>query len=99
MNEEKKFTLFEEKILPILNYVGIIGASIMSIAYIILVFVLINGFKVDKVLQTTVFAIVNAAVGFVIMQFLKYQGISFAEMIPDNKIILDSYSQFFVIFN
>lgn len=91
MNEEKRLSQFEEKILPILNYVGIIGASIMSVAYIILVFVLINGFKVDKVLQTTVFAIVNAAVGFVIMQFLKYQGISFAEMIPENKTTLDQY--------
>lgn len=91
MNEEKRLSLFEEKILPILNYVGIIGASIMSVAYMILIFVLINGFKVDKVLQTTVFAIVNAAVGFVIMQFLKYQGICFAEMIPENKTILDQY--------
>ena len=63
----------------------------MCIAYIIMVFVLINGFKVEETLQTTIFAFVNAGVGFIIMQFLKYQGISFAEMIPDNKKILDQY--------
>lgn len=91
MDEEKKLTLLEAKILPILNYVGAIGAFIMSVAYIIVIFVLINGFKAEKVLQTTIFACVNAAVGFVIMQFLKYQGISFAEMIPENKAIIDQY--------
>ena len=89
----KKLTLFEEKILPVLNYVGAIGAAIMSVAYIIVVFVLINGFKVEKVLNTTIFACVNAAVGFIIMQFLKYQGVTFAEMIPENESILKLYHQ------
>ena len=51
MNEDRKLTLFEEKILPILSYVGAIGAGIMSIAYIILVVVLINGFKAEQVLH------------------------------------------------
>lgn len=91
MNEEKKYTIFEKKILPVLNYVGAIGALIMSIAYIIMVFVLINGFKAEAVLKTTIFAVVNAVVGFIIMQFLKYQGVSFAEMIPENKAIIDQY--------
>lgn len=88
---DRKFNFFEEKILPVLNYVGAIGAAIMSVAYIILVFVFIFGFKAEKTLNTTIFAIVNAAVGFVIMQFLKYQGICFAELIPDNKELLDKY--------
>ena len=65
----------------------------MSIAYIVMIFVLINGFKADEILHTTLFACVNAAVGFVIMQFLKYQGVSFAEMIPENKQILEEYYQ------
>lgn len=82
---------FQEKILPILNYVGIIGAIIMAIAYIIIVFVLIQGFKVEELLQTTVFACVNAAVGFIIMQFLKVQGVSFAKMLPENKEIIEKY--------
>ena len=84
---------FEEKVLPILHYVGAIGAVIMSVAYIILVAVLINGFKADKVLNTTIFAIVSAGVGFVIMQFLKYQGISFAELKKENQPILENYYQ------
>ena len=82
---------FEEKILPILNYVGIIGACIMAIAYIISVFVLIKGFHVEELLQTTVFACVNAATGFVIMQFLKMQGVSFAKMLPENQDIIKKY--------
>lgn len=86
-----EMTTFEKKIKPVLTYVGLIGAIICSIAYIISVFVLINGFKVDKVLHTTVFAIVNAIVGFVIMQFLKYQGTSFAKELPANKEIVDKY--------
>ena len=87
----RKPTVFEEKILPILNYVGAIGAAIMCIAYVVVVFMLINGFQQEQVLNTTIFACVNAAVGFVIMQFLKYQGVSFAQMIPENKEVLDLY--------
>jgi hypothetical protein len=91
MENNNNRTLLERKILPILNYIGIIGAIIMAIAYIIIVFVLINGFKAEALLQTTVFACVNAAVGFIIMQFLKYQGVSFAKMLPDNKEIIERY--------
>lgn len=89
MDELKKINFFKEKVLPVLHYVGSIGAAIMSIAYVILVFVLIQGFKADKTLNTTIFACVSAGVGFVIMQFLKYQGISFAEI--ENKELLEEY--------
>lgn len=88
---EMKQSRFETKIKPVLNYVGAIGATIMAIAYIIIVLVLIWGFKVEELLQTTVFACVNAAVGFVIMQFLKVQGVSFAKMLPENKEIIEKY--------
>lgn len=84
-------TTLEKKILPILNYVGIIGAAIMTVAYIIAVFVLIKGFKAEALLQTTIFGCVNAATGFVIMQFLKIQGVSFAKMLPDNQLIIKEY--------
>jgi len=84
-------TTLEKKILPILNYVGIIGAAIMAIAYIIAVFVLIRGFKAEALLQTTIFGCVNAATGFVIMQFLKIQGVSFAKMLPENEEIIKRY--------
>ena len=84
-------TTLEKKILPILNYVGIIGACIMVVAYIIAVFVMIKGFKAEELLQMTTFAVVNAATGFVIMQFLKVQGVSFAKMLPENQEIIQRY--------
>lgn len=84
---------FETKIKPVLSYVGIIGASFMCIAYVIVVFVLIRGFQATVVFNTLLFAAVNAIVGFIIMQFLKVQGISFAKLIPENdKIIKEYYS-------
>ena len=86
-------TTLEKKILPILNYVGIIGACIMVIAYIIAVFVLIRGFQAEALLQTTIFGCVNAATGFVIMQFLKIQGVSFAKMLPENEELIKRYYQ------
>lgn len=84
-------TTLEKKILPILNYVGIIGAAIMVVAYIIAVFVLIRGFKAEALMQTTIFGCVNAATGFVIMQFLKIQGVSFAKMLPENQRVIKEY--------
>ena len=86
-------TTLEKKILPVLNYVGIIGACIMVVAYIIAVFVLITGFQAEALLQTTIFGCVNAATGFVIMQFLKIQGVSFAKMLPENEELIKRYYQ------
>ena len=65
----------------------------MVVAYIIAVFVLIRGFKAETLLQTTIFGCVNAATGFVIMQFLKIQGVSFAKMLPENEQIIKDYYQ------
>lgn len=90
-NNEKKPNTFELKIAPILTYVGTIGATLMCIAYIVVVMVLIFGFKAEGLLMITVFACVNAAVGFCVMQFLKVQGQSFARELPENKAILDEY--------
>ena len=84
---------FETKIKPVLSYVGAIGAGLMCIAYVIVVFVLIRGFHATVIFNTLLFAAVNAIVGFIIMQFLKVQGVSFAKLIPENdKIIKDYYS-------
>ena len=71
-----------ETILVIVAINLIIGAA---------VFVLIRGFQVEELLQTTVFACVNAATGFIIMQFLKMQGVSFAKMLPENQEIIKKY--------
>lgn len=84
-------TLFEKKIKPVLQYIGTIGAALMVVAYICIVLVMIFGFKVKSIEQSITFAIVNGAVGFVIMQFLKVQGIDFAKSLPHNQEILTEY--------
>ena len=82
---------FETKIKPVLSYVGSIGAGLMCIAYIIVVFVLIYGFKATIIFNTLLFAAVNAIIGFCVMQFLKVQGVSFAKLIPENDKIIKEY--------
>lgn len=63
----------EKRLINILKYVGIIGAAICSVAYIVVVLVLIQGFKAENTTQTVTFALVNAVVGFIILTFLKYR--------------------------
>ena len=84
-------SFFENKIQPILQYIGVIGATLMSIMYIITVVILIIGFKAQSIQNTIVFAIINAIVGLIIMQFLKIQGISFAKNLPENIEIVKQY--------
>lgn len=84
-------SFFENKIQPILQYIGVIGAILMSIMYIITVVILIIGFKAQSIQNTIVFAIINAIVGLIIMQFLKIQGISFAKNLPENIEIVKQY--------
>ena len=86
-----KRSFFEKRIQPILQYVGVIGAILMSIMYIIMVVILIIGFKAQSIQNTIVFAIINAIVGLIIMQFLKIQGISFAKNLPENIEIVKQY--------
>lgn len=85
--------VFEDKIKPILTFIGLIGAVVTSVAYVILVIVLIKGFQYQQTIQTVIFASANAAVGMIIASFLKYQGISFAKELPENQeVIADYYS-------
>ena len=63
----RKPTFFESKIKPALLYVGTIGAVLTSNAYVALVCILIFGFMGHNLLQTIVFAIINAVIGFTIM--------------------------------
>lgn len=84
-------SVFESKIKPLLQYIGTIGAILMSIAYIVVVLVLVVGFKVKSMEQSLVFAAVNAVVGLIIMQFLKIQGIDFAKALPENQEILSKF--------
>ena len=82
---------FKKKIVPILNYVGAIGASITSIMYIIIVIVMIVGMQERNITNVVEFAVVNAIVGLVIAQFLKIQGESFARNSEENKAIVEKY--------
>ena len=84
-------SFFEKRIQPILQYVGVIGAILMSIMYMIMVVILIIGFKAQSIQNTIVFAVINAIVGLMIMQFLKIQGISFAKNLPENIEIIKQY--------
>ena len=86
-----KKEVFENKVKPILTYVGAIGAILTSCAYIILMIVLIKGFHYEQTQQAVLFAIVNAIVGLIIANFLKYQGLTFAKELPENEEIVKKY--------
>lgn len=89
--QQHKQTLFDRLISPALQYVGMIGAVIMSVAYIVIAVILINGFKAHTLVSSIVFAAINACVGLLIMQCLKIQGTSFAKNLPENKKIIEEY--------
>ena len=89
--DKKKKTSFEKYIMPILKYIGTIGAIMMCIAYIVIVVMLVEGFEQHELKGDIIFALVNAGVGLVIMQFLKIQGISFAKNLDENKPIIEEY--------
>ena len=83
---------FDTKIKPILKYIGTIGASLMSVAYIAIVLIMVFGMAFNANLtQSLIFAFVNAVMGLIIMQFLKIQGIDLAKEIEENKAILERY--------
>lgn len=91
-SSSKSKSFFETKLRPALIYVGTIGAAIMVVAYIILVCVLVFGFKADLDLTSAiVFALANAITGLLVMFFLKIQGESFAKNLPENKPIVNDY--------
>ena len=91
--ERNSKSKFEEKLKPLLHYVGTIGAGIMTVCYIITVLILVFGFQVQThhLKQSIIFAVVNGVVGFIIMQLLKIQGIDFAK--SENKDLIDKYNK------
>lgn len=84
---------FENKLKPMLTYIGTITACITGFAYIFLVFVLIKGFRVQSIFNTTIFSIITAAVGFCIMQMLKIQGQSFAKNLKENIEVMKQWER------
>lgn len=87
-----KKTFFETKLRPLLMYVGTIGAAITCVAYIILMCVLVFGFKANlKLASQIVFAAANAITGLMVLLFLKIQGKDFAKNLDENKPIAKAY--------
>lgn len=92
MQEQKSY--FERKVKPILFYVGAIGATITAIAYVAIVCIMVFGITVSTTpSQTIVFSLINAAIGLIILQFLKVQGITFAKNLPQNIPILKEFNK------
>lgn len=89
--EKEKKIDFNEKIRPVLTMIGTIGAALMIFAYIVIVCIMVFGFSVANFTQSILFAIVNAVIGLIILQFLKIQGIDLAKQIPDNQKVLKEY--------
>lgn len=81
-----------EKTKKLLQYVGLVGAIVMSVAYVVTVCIIVYGFELKQNNRNTaLFAGINALWGFLIMQFLKIQGQSFAENITENKVITEQF--------
>lgn len=90
-NSQNK-TIFERKIRPIFLYVGFIVTAIFSIAYFIVIFVMINGLECAPTIETFVgFLVTNLITGFCISMSMMVQGQDFAKDKPENKEILDRY--------
>lgn len=86
-------TNFDKKIKPIFSYVGTIGAVMAAIAYVIIVITMVFGVAVShSISQTIIFAVINAVIGLIIMQFLKIQGIDLAKRIEKNQEVLTKYN-------
>lgn len=89
--QQKSNNVYDKIVKKVLYNIGLIGAILMSIAYIVVVIVLIVGFKTHSWRACVIFALVNTIVGLLIMQMLKLQGISFAKNIPENQELIKKY--------
>lgn len=86
-------TIFDKKIKPMFTYVGSIGAVFAAIAYIIIVVIMVFGVAVSQTpFQTFIFAIINATIGLIIMQFLKIQGMDLAKRLEQNVPVLTEWN-------
>lgn len=83
---------FNQKIKAKLLYSGAFGAGISVIAYIIITFVIVNGFTTALELsQQILFSILGAVAGLSITISLRLQGITFAKKEEDSIKIMQAY--------
>lgn len=87
-----KPNIFETKIKPLFLYIGFIATFVFSIAYVIVIAVMIMGLETAPTIETFVgFLIANLITGACIAISLMIQGQDFAKAIPENKEILEQY--------
>lgn len=84
--------IFEKKIKPLFMYIGFIATGIFSVAYIVVIAIMITGLEASPTIQTFVgFLIANLIAGACIAISLMIQGQDFAKNIDENKTTLKQY--------
>jgi hypothetical protein len=96
LDDKRQATIQQSKqaLLKLLGNIGLIGASITAVMYVVLALVLIFGVKkIDdgNTMQYLSFVIVTASVGMLINFMLRLQGVTYAKNIPENARILREY--------
>lgn len=85
-------SIFEKKIKPLFLYIGSIATIIFSIAYIIVIAIMILGLEASPTIETFVgFLIANLLTGACVSISLMIQGQDFAKNKPENQQILSAY--------
>ena len=93
MNNNNK-TPFYTKVKTALTYTGFALAIISSISYLILVYILINGFEASYQREQLIgFLILGAIAGVLINLSMRTQGIDFAKQVPEAKKILEDLKE------
>lgn len=78
-----------ERVKDILTYTGVILAAVAAVAYLILVYIIIYGFQVDYSRDQLIsFIVLGAVVGLLINIAMRIQGIDFAKITPNAKVVL-----------
>ena len=92
MNNNK--TPIYAKVKTALTYTGFALAIISSISYLILVYILINGFEASYQKEQLIgFLVLGAVAGILINLSMRSQGIDFAKQVPEAKKILDDLKE------
>src|SRR5690554_1028519 len=93
MNNDKKTPIYA-KVKTALTYTGFALAIISSISYLILVYILINGFEASYQKEQLIgFLILGAVAGILINLSMRTQGIDFAKQVPEARKILEDLKE------
>lgn len=93
MNNDNKTPIYA-KVKTALTYTGFALAIISSISYLILVYILINGFEANYQREQLIgFLVLGAVAGILINLSMRSQGINFAKQVPEAKKILEDLKE------